>query len=231
MKRPVWLIVVGALVTAPPLFGQHGWLQARYWRYSSVPAGMPRTGQRSVVHSAACGQGTNGIKAAEVVARIGPVALDQYFHMFGVATNVTGERIGALGPGYAVSTTFVPINELVPNAEDREWLVSRGVDPPEGDQTCATACVVYPTAEASRLSVWGCHAPLVEGVDVQPECGTDGWDGNGIGVWNLSHAEAGTYTVSCMTGKNWSTDPLRSFWVVATDVHPVTGQPLNKVYR
>jgi hypothetical protein len=114
MKRLLWLIVVGALATAPPLFGQHGWPQARYWRYSSFPSGIPRTGQRSVVHSAACGQGGEGIKAAEVVARMGPVALDEYFHMFGVATNVTGERVDALGPGYAMRTTGVPIGELVP---------------------------------------------------------------------------------------------------------------------
>ena len=194
---------------------QQQYPQQKFWRYASPRIEIPQTGQAASVHNPECGDGANNVAAVAVVAKVGASALDKYLSTQGVPT------IG----GYGITSALLA---AVDNPGNRQWLADRlGIS--NGKSKCATQCVAYPTAQKHRLSVLACLSETGgDGLD----CGANGWsEGQWMGAWNLTHAEAGRYTVSCMTGKNWSANRNRWFWVVATDQNPLNGSAMPTVYR
>jgi len=207
--------VVVVVLASTHALSQQQYAQKQYWRYASPRVEIPQTGEAARVNNPVCGTGTNGIAAVEVVAKAGASALDNYLETQGVPT------IG----GYGITSGFLA---AVSNQGNRQWLADRlGIS--DGKSTCATQCVIYPKAEKARLSIWGCLSETGgDGLD----CGANGWSqGQWMGVWNLTHADTDKNTVSCMTGKNWSANRNRWFWVVATDKNPLSGAALTTVYR
>lgn len=191
-----------------------GW-PMQYWNYASPRVEIQQTGQAAAKQSPECGDAADGIKAIEVGAKIGAAALDDYLQTQGIP------NVGGFGVTQALLTR-------VNNPGNQQWLRDRlGIS--QGLSKCATQCVIYPKAEADRLSIWGCLAETGgDGLD----CGANGWNGQWMGVYNLSHASTDSTMVSCMTAKNWSGNRNRWFWVVASDRNPLSGASLGgQVYR
>lgn len=206
-------LVVVLVMTATS--GSSAQPQSQFWRYSSPKIEIQQTGQSASQNAPPCGSASDPLKAGEVVAKAGAAAIDKYLETQGVPT------VG----GYGITQGLL---NAVDNAGNRDWLRGRlGLN--NGPSSCATQCVVYPTSQAAQLSIFGCLSETGgDGLD----CGANGWDqGQWMGVHNLTHASTGKNTVSCMTGKNWSHNRNRWFWVVATDKNPLSGAPLPQVYR
>lgn len=189
--------------------------QSRFWKYTSPRVEVPQTGVSATEQAPRCGDQRAGVRADEVVARIGAGAIDNYLE------KASAVPVG----GYGVSGVLAA---MAASDGDSQWLKDRlGIG--GGLSSCATQCVMYPIAEAPRLSIFGCLSETGgDGLD----CGADGWEqGQWMGAYNLSHASTEKATVSCMTAKNWSHNRNRWFWVVATDVNALSGAPLPQVYR
>jgi hypothetical protein len=214
-RRSVASVLVLLATTATILFARFDLASSqKYWRYSSPEISLGQTGQSAKKQSPECGEGPDGIAAVEVVAKAGASVLDKYLATKGIPS------IG----GYGITDAVL---KAVSSDGNKQWLRDRlGIG--GGLSKCATQCVIYPTPEASRLSVYGCISETGgDGLD----CGADGWNGQWRGAYNLTHANTGQTTVSCMTGKNWSGNRDRRFWVVAVDVNPLDGSRLARVYR
>jgi hypothetical protein len=200
-------IVVGAATQQYP--------QQKYWKFASPRVEILQTGQAAREQAPACGNAADSVKAAEVVAKAGAAALDTYLASSGFPTLF----------GQGIATAVV---NAVNNAGNRQWLRDRlGIS--HGLSTCATQCVLVPKAQEPTLSYFGCLSETGgDGLD----CGANGWmQGQWMGAFNLTHQETTDGVLSCMTGKNWSHSRNRWFWVVATDVNPLNGRPLDKTYR
>lgn len=185
------------------------------WRYASPRAQMRQTGVSVSTHAPACGNGAQNVNASDVVAKAGAATIDQYL-----------ETEGYRAPfGQGITPSLV---SSIGNSASRDWLVNL-VGLSRNKSSCETQCVIVPKERDPGLSVLACLSETGgDGLD----CGPNGWmEGHWMGAENLTHAATSKAVVHCMTGKNWSHNRDRWFWVVATDVNPLNGQSLSKVYR
>jgi hypothetical protein len=180
------------------------------WRYASPRAQIRQTGVSVSTHAPACGNGAQSVNASDVVARAGAATIDRYL-----------ETEGYRAPfGQGITPSLL---SSVDSSASRDWLVSL-VELSRNQSSCETQCVIVPKERDTSLSIFACLSETGgDGLD----CGANGWmEGQWMGAENLTHASTPKAVVHCMTGRNWSHNRDRWFWVVATDVNPLSGQPL-----
>jgi hypothetical protein len=108
--------------------------------------------------------------------------------------------------GHAVTSTIWDAQQ----PDHRQWLYDRLGGPKSGFSICMTKCVVVPTDK--NVTYRTCYS---ETGDDGAQC--FGGDGNGdeFAVVNTSMAQRGDALLLCATGKNWSRNRNRRFWIHA----------------
>jgi hypothetical protein len=146
-----------------------------------------QTGEPASVHSPACAA-TNQTTAADMMLKAGAAAIDYYY-------------------GTTVATTIL---EKTPPG-NRNWLKVRlGIH--NGQSTCGSVCMVVPTRK--KLKYEACQSE--SGGDGEACRSTVGDLPRYAAVSATSKARAKRGQLVCATGKNWSHNADRLFWIRAT---------------
>lgn len=150
---------------------------------------LPQTIEPAGINNPPCGDPKAAdMTAGDLLIKAGAAAIDAYIQL-----PVTSTLLEKMEPG------------------NRQWLRDRlGASQNNGKASCATLCITYPTnlnptVDACTTETGGDGA----------HCRTAPADTNFARVENFTKATTGTTTVFCATGKNWSHNKNRWFYVRA----------------
>lgn len=179
--------------------------QETNWRFSSPRGDLPRV-SRGRQDNPQCANDAGLRKASDVLAQYGAAYLD----------SVARQNSATFDEGFLFSDG----EDAIKNEEGGRDLFQI----PTHLASCVTEVLLVPKDRAAGLSIFGCLSNK-DGSGLA--CGTSGWkDRTSMGVFNLTAAETEKTTIYALTGKNWSHQSDRWFWIVASGVDPVTGGPL-----
>jgi hypothetical protein len=106
--------------------------------------------------------------------------------------------------GYPITSTIWDAQR----PDHREWLHDRLGGPKSGFSICMTKCVVVPSNK--NVTYRTCYSEPGDG-DVQ--CFVGDGNGDAFAVVDTSFVQRGDAILLCATGKNWSRNRSRKFWI------------------
>jgi hypothetical protein len=150
---------------------------------------LPQTIEPAGIHNPQCGDPRPAqLTAGDLLIKAGAAAIDAYLQL-------------------PVTSTFL---EKMPEG-NRQWLRDRlGASQNNGKASCATLCITYPTTLNPTVD-----ACTTETGGDGAHCRTSPADTDFARVENFTKAATGGTTVFCATGKNWSHNKNRWFYVRA----------------
>jgi len=183
--------------------------EATNWKFSSPRGDLPRV-SRGRQDNPQCANDAGMRKASDVLAQYGAAYLDSIVQHEGAART------------FDEGLLFSDGADAIKNEEAGRDLFRI----PTHLASCVTEVLLVPKDRAAGLSIFGCLSNK-DGSGLA--CGASGWeDRKSEGVFNLTAAETQKTAIYALTGKNWSHQSDRWFWIVASSVDPVTGRPLAK---